>query len=147
MINDVRKYFNAQFSEGKYQSFLQDLNEAYRYTIPFRVAETPVFVPKTFERHLLSASNQIIDFLAKPEFSSQMKGAIPAGLKVPGQTPHTLFLALDYAVCRDSSGALVPRLIEMQGFPSLFGYQDFLGRKFQHHYRLPSDLHFHFGMS
>jgi len=147
MIGEARQHFNAQFLEQKYQDFLRDLNEAYQYTIPFRVAETPVFVPKAFEHHLLKASHQIINFIIQHDFASKMTGAIPAGLVVPAQTPHTLFLALDFAVCRDAEGNLVPRLIELQGFPSLFGYQDFLGRKFQQHYQLPKDLHFHFGMS
>ncbi|MDZ7645777.1 MAG: hypothetical protein U5K54_00605 [Cytophagales bacterium] len=55
-------------------------------------------------------------------------------------------MALDFAVCSDQ-GEIVPRLIEMQGFPSLFGYQDFLGNKFRQHYKMPANLEFHFGLS
>jgi hypothetical protein len=67
---------------------------------------------------------------------------------VPNEDDHTLFLALDFAVCSENDTTeLVPRLIEMQGFPSLFGYQDFLGNKFKKHYQLPDNLDFHFGGS
>jgi hypothetical protein len=77
-----------------------------------------------------------------------MAGAIPAQVFVPNDDDHTLFLALDFAVCKEEGiSGLVPRLIEMQGFPSLFGYQDFLGNKFKEHYQIPDNLGFHFGES
>lgn len=145
MISTARQTFNAQFSTAKYEQFLADLNQTFGYTIPFRVAETPVFVPQPFFQKLAKASEEIIDFLVQPDFATRMEGAIPAGLAVPNQTPHTLFLALDFAVCHDEAGALTPKLIEMQGFPSLFGYQDFLGQKFGEHYQLPGNLQYHFG--
>jgi hypothetical protein len=95
-----------------------------------------VFVGKEFKSKLLKAADEIIDFIALPDFKQKMKGALPAGLNVPNEDAHTMFLALDFAVCSEQ-GEIVPRLIEMQGFPSLFGYQDFLGNKFRQHYQMP----------
>jgi hypothetical protein len=74
-----------------------------------------------------------------------MEKALPAHLNVPQESNHTLFLALDFAVCSEGNQELVPRLIELQGFPSLFGYQDFLGNKFRELYNIESSYHFHFG--
>ncbi|MBL7856342.1 MAG: hypothetical protein JNM57_01535 [Cyclobacteriaceae bacterium] len=146
MISTARELFNQQFSEQKYQDFLADLDREYHYHIPFRVAETPVFVGKEFKQKLLRASEEIIDFLVQPDFKQSMKGAVPSALQVPNDDDHTLFLALDFAVCTEiGSDELVPRLIEIQGFPSLFGYQDFLGNKFRQHYAIPENLNFHFG--
>ncbi len=148
MIASVRQSFNQQFSEQKYQAFLGDLDHAYNYKIPFRVAESPVFVGKDFKKKLLKASDDIIDFIVRPDFKSKMAGAIPAQLYVPKEDDHTLFIALDFAVCKEEGGnELVPRLIEMQGFPSLFGYQDFLGSKFKQHYQIPQNYDFHIGES
>ncbi|HBK88084.1 MAG: hypothetical protein U0289_02745 [Cyclobacteriaceae bacterium] len=146
MIVKVRQQFNKQFSVQKYDAFLNDLNETYHYTIPFRVAETPVFVDKHFARKLFASADHIIDFIVRPDFREQMAGALPDHLRVPHETPNSLFIALDYAVCTEGSYELVPRLIEMQGFPSLFGYQDFLGAKIREHYSLPDSLHYHFGL-
>src|SRR5262249_21896903 len=48
--------------------------------------------------------------------------AIPAGLEVPNESRHPEFLIVDLAVCQEGH-RLTPRLIEMQAFPSLFGFQ------------------------
>jgi hypothetical protein len=40
-----------------------------------------------------------------------------------------LFLAIDFGVCED--GAIIPQAIEVQGFPSLFNYQNNLFEKFK----------------
>jgi len=148
MIPSARKLFNQQFSEQKYHDFLNDLDQQYNYKITFRVAESPVFVGNDFKSKLYKAADEIIDFIVRPDFKSLMAGALPAHVHVPNDDDHTLFLALDFAVCTEvGSNELVPRLIEMQGFPSLFGYQDFLGNKFREHYHIPENLDFHFGES
>jgi len=145
MISLARQLFNKQFSEEKYKNFIADLNREFDYKIPFRVAESPVFVGKEFSAKLFKAANEIVDAIVQPDFKTKMQGALPANLNVPNETANSLFIALDFAVCTEN-GELVPRLIEMQGFPSLFGYQDFLGNKFREHYRIPNELHFHFGL-
>lgn len=148
MIPAARQLFNQQFSEQKYQAFLSNLDQQFNYKIPFRVAESPVFIGAKFRDKLFKAAEEIIDFIVRPDFKSLMSGAIPAQVYVPNEDNHTLFLALDFAVCtEEGSTELVPRLIEMQGFPSLFGYQDFLGNKFREHYQIPENLGFHFGES
>ena len=148
MIKSARQLFNQQFSEEKYNAFIKNLDQEFNHKITFRVAESPVFVGKDFKNKLLKAADEIIDFIVRPDFKSLMTGAIPAQVHVPNEDAHTLFLALDFAVCtEEGSNELVPRLIEIQGFPSLFGYQDFLGNKFREHYQIPQNLDFHFGES
>ncbi len=146
MIESVRKNFNLQFSEKKYADFLSDLDREFNYKITFRVAESPVFVGKEFKSKLFKAADEIIDSIVQPGFKKAMQPALPDSLHVPNEDAHTLFLALDFAVCSEQ-GEIVPRLIEMQGFPSLFGYQDLLGNKFRQHYQIPENLEFHFGLS
>jgi len=145
MIASARQLFNKQFTEQKYRDFLADLDNEFGLKIPFRVAETPVFVGKEFKEKLIKASDEIIDFIVRPDFKRSMEGAIPDHLRVPNDDGHSLFIALDFAVCTEGNSDLVPRLIEIQGFPSLFGYQDLLGNKFRQHYTIPQDLEFHFG--
>jgi hypothetical protein len=145
MIANARDHFNNQFSEAKYQEFLDDLNTTYQYKIPFRVAETPVFIGKEFKAKLFKGAEEIVDFIVQPDFKERMKPALPTSLAVPHETPHTLFLAIDFAICSTPSGELMPQLIELQGFPSLFGYQDFLGNKFKEHYGISDEWEFHFG--
>lgn len=144
MIDYARQAFNQSFSEEKYQHFLRDLDASYHFPIKFRVAETPLFVPRYFRDKLLTASNQIIDFITRPDFKTLTAKAIPPSLNVPNETDHTLFLALDYAIVKDADGSYTPRLIEMQGFPSLFGFQDFVGGKYREHFNVPENFNNHF---
>ena len=114
--------------------------------IPFRVAETPVFVGKEFKEKLFKAADEIIDFIVQPDFKQLMDGAVPDHLRVPNDDgQYTVFRPGFCCLYTEGSDDLVPRLIEMQGFPSLFGYQDLLGNKFLQHYSLPENLEFHFG--
>jgi hypothetical protein len=147
MIKEIRQRYNASFSEEKYQKFLASLNQAFNHKIIFRVAESPVFVDKLFKEKLFKASDQIIDFLVRDDFKKITERAIPQRLRVPNETNHTHFLALDFAVVKDERGELSPRLIEMQGFPSLFGWQDFLAREFKRDFYCPSNFHNHFRLS
>jgi hypothetical protein len=147
MITAIRKEFNNSFSEKKYAKFLADLNQTVNHPITFRVAESPIFVDKEFKRKLIDASNQIIDFLVRDDFKKLTEKSIPEKLKVPNETSHTLFLALDFAVVRDDHGGLQPQLIEIQGFPSLFGWQDFLASKFKEHFYCPPGFNNHFGLN
>src|SRR5947208_9640971 len=48
--------------------------------------------------------------------------ALPKGLEVPNESPHPNFLVVDFAICTEGD-RFVPKLIELQAFPSLFGFQ------------------------
>jgi hypothetical protein len=147
MITTTRQAYNNSFSEEKYQEFIKHLNSSFNYTIPFRVAESPVFIPKYLGDKIFQASAEIIDFLVRPDFKKLTEAAIPKHLNVPNETDHTLFLALDYAVVKGADGALTPQLIEMQGFPSLFGWQYFLSQQYPKYFDVPSTYTCHFGFS
>jgi len=147
MIEAIRRQYNSQFSEKKYAAFLADLNQTFGHNITFRVAECPIFVGQAFKHKLVDASDQIIDFLVRDDFKSLTQKAIPQNLFVPNETEHTLFLALDFAIVKNQTGALEPQLIEMQGFPSLFGFQDFVATKYQEHFYCPDGFNNHFGLS
>jgi hypothetical protein len=147
MNAELRAHFNRQFTPEKYHRFLADLNSTYGHDIAFRVAESPIFIGRELGGRLRKASEEIIDTLVSPNFGADMEPGIPPTMRVPNETPHTLFLCIDFAICRDEQGELMPQLIELQGVPSLFGYQDFLGNKFREHYDIPSGWDFHFGQS
>jgi hypothetical protein len=146
MITAIRQTYNQHFSEDKYRRFIGDLNRIYHREITFRVAETPVFIGKAFEEMLRKAADDIVDFLVRPDFKQLTEKAIPPNLRVPNETSRTLFLALDFGVV-DVDGKPEPRLIEMQGFPSLYGWQDVLSMKYREHFAVPATMQSHFGLS
>jgi len=140
MITHLRKKFNEEFSATKYATFLEDLNSYHPGAIEFRVAETPIFIPKHFTNKVIDACEGIIDLITDEKFISLTNKAVPAGLKVPMVNDHSHFIAFDFGVCNGPAGELEPQLIEMQGFPSLFAYQVLLDDVSQKHYNLPTNF-------
>ncbi|TAK40506.1 MAG: hypothetical protein EPO28_10040 [Saprospiraceae bacterium] len=146
MIPQFRKAYNAAFTEGKYQAFLEEIAQAADGHHPrFHIAETPIFVPKEITGHLMQACDEIIDLITRADFKELSKGALLPENYVPGETEHTTFLVCDFGICEDENGDILPQLIEAQGFPSLFVYQDLCARAYRQHFDIPKDLNHLFG--
>jgi hypothetical protein len=139
MVPSIRKEFNKKFSIEKYEAFLKELHAVHPGAIEFRVAETAVFVPKDFTRKMLDACESIVDIITDPKFKELTRNAIPEDLQVANENEHTHFIAFDFGVCINDEGEYEPQLIEMQGFPTLFGYQVVLDDVFRHHYDVPAN--------
>ncbi|MEM7103607.1 MAG: hypothetical protein AAF502_10780 [Bacteroidota bacterium] len=145
MISEVRKAYNAAFTQERYEAFLNTINTTYKHRPPFRIGETPVFVPADFKKKLFQACEEITDVICQPDFKDLSQGAILAGQEVPGEDDHTLFLQMDFGVCREENGELSPQLIEVQGFPSLYFFQDLLANAYRKHFEYPENFTHLFG--
>ena len=121
----LRRSFNDNFIPEKYHEYLQKIENLHPGSLEFRVAETPIFVPKDFTQKMLTACDDIIDVIVQPGFKSLTEKAIPEGLRVANETTHSDFIVFDFGVCEDENGELEPQLIEMQGFPTIFAFQAF----------------------
>lgn len=131
MDPSARKVFNTNFTPEKYERFQQSLNAGLRKPIEFRVAETPVFLTDDFRDKLLAAGEDIINVILQPNFKEFTEKAIPEKWNVANENDHPHFIALDFGVCKDEGGNIIPKLIELQGFPSLYGFQVHLADTYQ----------------
>ena len=122
MDPQLRSRFNADFTPEKYAALLRCVNETEKWPADFRISETPVFLTREFTDEVTRAANAIIDVTRTPEFANHAAAAVPKGLEVPNESAHPNFLVVDFAICAEGD-RLVPRLIELQAFPSLFGFQ------------------------
>jgi hypothetical protein len=139
MIDSYRTRFNASFSAERYQTFLDDIASDFDYRPTFRIAETPFFIPKSLGSQLLEASEEVIDFIKRPDFKALTQRSIELNTAVPNEDEHTQFLAIDFGICEEN-GRLIPKLIEVQGFPSIFNFQFNLYRKILSYYPFLSEL-------
>jgi len=140
MIPELRKAYNANFSEAQYQALLDHIAGKYDHRPLFNIAETPIFIPRPLKEKLFEACEDIVDVIIRPRFLEQSKGALLSGQVVPNETPHTVFLQMDFGICRDENGEYTPQLIEVQGFPSLYFYQYELARAYRRFFDIPSRL-------
>ena len=144
MEPSARKTFNDSFTSEKYQQFLTSLNDSLKNPVAFRVAETPVFLTDDFRDKLLAAGDDIINVILQPDFKELTERAIPKKWRVANENDHPHFIALDFGVCKDEQGNIVPKLIELQGFPSLYGFQVFLGDTYSEVFDIPEDWTMYF---
>jgi hypothetical protein len=138
MVPALRKAFNENFTAEKYQNFLNDLHSLHPGDIEFRVSETPVFVDKVFKDKLLNACESIVDVICDEKFMQMTENAFPAGEKVPNESNISHMIAFDFGVCINDNGELEPQLIEMQGFPTLFGFQAYYPEVVEKHFPMPA---------
>ena len=140
MVPELREQFNNNFTRDKYEIFLKDLDSKHPGDIVFRIAETPIFIPKYFTNKMLGACESIIDLITDPGFKKLTDRAIPPGEGVPNENAHAHCIAFDFGICEDGSGGFEPQLIEMQGFPSLFGFQIYFPQVIEKHFKIPANF-------
>ncbi|UPT70518.1 MAG: hypothetical protein M0D53_15785 [Flavobacterium sp. JAD_PAG50586_2] len=134
-----RQLFNDNFSVEKYENLIKDITSEFDYEVTFRIGESPFFIRNELKEQLLEGCNQIIDFIKQDDFKKLTDRALELNRKVPNEDNHTTFLAIDFGICEED-GKIVPKLIEVQGFPSLFNFQYHLSKKFVSHYPFLSEL-------
>jgi len=118
----LRAAFNADFTPEKYAALARCVNETEQWPADFRISETPIFLTRQFTNDVTRAASEIIAATRTPEFVRHAASAVPKELEVPNESKHPNFHVVDFAICVEG-GRLVPRLIELQAFPSLFGFQ------------------------
>ncbi len=131
MISQLREAYNSAFTEAKYAAFLDHIYGQYNHKPSFRISETPVFMPDDFRDKLLQACDDIVDVIVRPNFKEITEGSMKPEHRVPNEDEHPTFLVVDFGVCEGEEGDLVPKLIEMQGFPSLYFFQNDLAEGYK----------------
>jgi hypothetical protein len=120
MDRELRSLFNAGYTPDLYRRYVARLEKSLGVKIPFRIAETPFFIPKALSQRLATAANEIVAQISRPEVIEAMKKAIPPHLDVPRCDRLSNCLQVDFAICKDEDGELTGKVVELQGFPSLY---------------------------
>lgn len=141
MISELRSRFNDRYDDRKYAELVRLLEQQSQTKIEFRVAETPVFVAKSLLDIMASEGAKLaLRLIDDAGYLAAARQAIPQGYSVANETPHPHFLTADFALIRDQAGELVPRLVEIQAFPSVFAFEALLCSAYREIYDLPNGL-------
>jgi len=141
LIPELRARFNREYSADRYGRFLDLVYERCRMKVEFRLAETPIFVKKNLLDEMASAGADLAKRLIEnAKYLESARSAIPAGYRVAGETSHPNFLTADFALIKNGWGGLVPRLVEIQAFPSVYGYQAVLSCAYREAFGLDASL-------
>jgi hypothetical protein len=132
-----RQRFNREYSPAKYAHFLALLQERCGEGTQFRHSETPVFLARDLVEKMARYGREIVEkLLADPNYQQESREAIPPAYRIPNEDPVPLFVQADFGLDQD----LEPKLVEIQGFPSLYAYQPVLSRAYREAYAIANDL-------
>lgn len=136
MRPDLQSDFNSRVTAQSHSALVSSLERQLGIPIEFRICEMPIIISSVFAEEMQQAAQQIIMESVLPENILRSQATLQPRYTVARENDRPLFSVVDFAVTVDSNGRYVPKLIELQGFPSLFGYQWMLMSEFMKAYNL-----------
>jgi len=131
MIPSYRHDFNSRFTPEKYERLRREMTSRCGMEVPFALCETPCFFPHPLVERMAEDGKALIRQLVEnPDYRARSEASIPAEFRVPNESPHPMFIQVDFGLVRDSAGELQPKLVELQAFPSLYAYQPVLSQAY-----------------
>jgi hypothetical protein len=144
VIPSLRARFNHAWTESRYTEFLRLLYDRVGVPIEFPVSETPCFFPRTFMDDLAEAGIELTHQALTGDAAAAAERVVPDRFRGPNQGDVPQFVQVDFGLVRNESGAIEPRLVELQAFPSLYGFQIALADAYSAAFALGNDtLHTH----
>ena len=138
MIKSIREAFNNSFTAQQYADFLTEIEQFFPGALDFRIAETPVFIDKEMRNKMIDTCEYIINKIQEEEYLFQTERSIPVDERVSAPEKPCQFIAFDFGICTNPQGIAEPALIELQGFPTLFGFQAFYPSILEKHFNIPA---------
>ncbi len=146
MLQPFRDRFNANFTPAAYTDLRSVLNRQTRTEIQFRVCETPCFFsPDLLDRMVDAGRDLTLSLLENRAYMEASDRAIPELYRVPNESPRPHFMTVDFGFVHAENGGLDFKLVELQAFPSIFGFQTLLASEYIRAYGLHPDLRWFFG--
>lgn len=140
MIAALREDYNRRWTPGKYQNFLHGIDEAIGRHVEFRHSETPCFFPRELLQEMSRAGRELVwQLLHNPLYRRASDAEIPEQYRVPQEAEKPLFIQADFGIVREQ-GRYAPKLVEIQGFPSLYAYQTEMARQYMRAFDLDPNL-------
>ena len=141
MLPELRRAFNRDYRPEHYRALLEDCSRRARAPLEFRISETPCFFPRTLIDRIAATGAELTrQLLANPAFLKASEEAVPERFRAPNCSAHPHFMTADFGLVREEDGSLAPRLVELQAFPSIFGFQWVLSEAYRAAFDLPPSL-------
>jgi hypothetical protein len=141
VLPELRQAFNRDYRPERYQLLLEDCARRARAPLEFRISETPCFFPRSLMQKIVDTGAELThQLLGDAAFLKASEEAVPEQFRVPHCAAHPHFMTADFGLVREDDGSLAPRLVELQAFPSIFGFQAVLFDNYARVFNLPANL-------
>jgi hypothetical protein len=123
MIAARREAFNRAYTAERHNAFVAELERRAGVDIHFRVSETPCFYPASLIDRLVVAANElVVPLLDRKDYRQAADAIVPPEFRIPNGEDRPTFVCVDFGLV-ETAGGFDGRLVELQAFPSLFGFQ------------------------
>ena len=124
MLPNLRTAFNASWTVAKYRDLIRRLEHRTGATLEFPISETPCFFPRSLMESLAETGVTLLDqLLNSPDAMAQADAVVPERYQGISAEAIPTFAQVDFGLVRDAHGKVTPKLVELQAFASLYGFQ------------------------
>jgi hypothetical protein len=141
VIPELRASFNAAWTDAQFRDLVARLEARTGATLNFPISETPCFLPRSLMTTLAATGVTLIDqILNNPEAREAADAVVPERYRGVGAEVIPTFAQVDFGLVRGAGGAIEPKLVELQAFASLYGFQLAVAEAYRDAFGLPSSL-------
>ena len=141
MIPTLRRAFNESWTDADYRDLVARLELRTGATLGFKVSETPCFFPRSLMDQLGATGATLVrQILDSPAAMAAAAAVVPERFRGPNAGERPLFLQVDFGLVRGDTGAIEPKLVELQAFASLYGFQLVVAEAYRDAFRLSPAL-------
>jgi hypothetical protein len=124
MLAAARSHFEQTFTEARYRAFVDAVTARAGVPIEFRLSETPCFFSSALMQSLVEAAQSMTQQLLETHaYRIAADAIVPERFRLAGGEPLPTCVQVDFGLVRTESGDFEGRLVELQAFPSLYGFQ------------------------
>lgn len=146
MISALRRAFNASWTEAKFANLRSRLETHTGGPLGFPISETPCFFPRSLMDELSAAGAELVaQALNNPAAVAAALAVVPERFRGPGAEAQPTFLQVDFGLVRTADGTIVPKLVELQAFASLYGFQLKIAEAYRDAFSPPPSLNLYLG--
>jgi hypothetical protein len=141
VIASLRQSFNAAWTETRYRDLIARLEQRTGASLGFPISETPCFFPRALMASLAATGATLLDqILDSPDAMAQADAVVPERYRGIGAEAIPTFAQVDFGLVRDAAGNITPKLVELQAFASLYGFQVAVAEAYRDAFDLPASL-------
>jgi hypothetical protein len=141
MIPELRAAFNGSWTDAQFRDLVARLETRTGAALGFPISETPCFLPRSLMATLGATGVTLIDqVLHDPEARAAAEAVVPERYRGAGAEAMPTFAQVDFGLVRDRDGSLKPKLVELQAFASLYGFQLAVAEAYRDAFGLPASL-------
>jgi hypothetical protein len=141
VIPTLRASFNESWTDAKYRDFVRRLETRTGATLGFPISETPCFLPQSLIASIAATGLDLVyQLLDNSDTMAAADAVVPERYRGESAEAIPTFLQVDFGLVRADDGTLQPKLVELQAFASLYGFQLAMAEAYRDAFGLPASL-------